>query len=141
MSGTVMTGSANRVQSRTQIADLRAGLRKADTKPAKIEFDKAPPKPKKQPKRENVDERAEKAERQAQQQHTTSLLKGGSSKKAYVRKGERPERKGTFLGLLFQLVLVVAVAGGVAYALDPSLVPEEWKTTAVELYNTYIPAQ
>ena len=55
----------------TRIADLRAGLRASATKPR---FEKAPPKPKKsKAPRETVDERAEKAERQALAQHTTSV--------------------------------------------------------------------
>lgn len=138
-----MSGSASKVQSRTQIADLRAGLRKADVKSssAKSNFDKPPPKPRKQPKRETVDDRAEKAERQAMLQHTTSLLKGGNSKKPYVRKGERPQRKGTFFGLLFQLIVVFALVGGVAYALDPTVVPEEWKIEILRVVHTWIPPQ
>lgn len=116
----------------TRIADLRAGLRAAQEKPR---FEKAPPQPKKRPKGESIDERAEKAERQAQIQHTTSLLAGGNSKKPYVRVGERPGKKGTWLGLIFQLVLVVAVAVGVVCAIDPTLVPPEWAAKGHELLD------
>ena len=116
----------------TRIVDLRASLRAAQEKPR---FEKAPPQPKKRPKGESVDERAEKAERQAQIQHTTSLLNGGNSKKPYVRIGERPEKKGTIVGLLFQLVFVVAAAVGVACAIDPTLVPPEWAAKGHELLD------
>jgi hypothetical protein len=64
-------------------------------------------------------------------QHTTSLLKGGKSAKSYVRIGERAEKKSG--GLLLQLILVMGVAGGVAYALDPSLVPQEWQDKVRDL--------
>jgi hypothetical protein len=117
----------------TRIADLRAGLRASSEKPR---FEKAPPRPKKkQAKTETVDDRAEKAERMAQIQHTTSLLTGKSSNKPYVRKGERPERKGTMLGLLFQLVIVMAAAVGIAYAIDPTVIPQEWIDKAQEHFG------
>lgn len=120
----------------TRIADLRAGLRASATKPR---FEKAPPKPKKsKAPRETVDERAEKAERQALAQHTTSLLNGGKSNKNYVRVGQREQRKGTFLGLIFQLVLVVGAVGGIAYAIDPTLLPPEWGAKAHDLYKIHI---
>ncbi len=108
----------------SRIADLRAGLRSSSEKPR---FEKAPPQPrKKQAEAETIDDRAEKAERQAQVQHTTSLLTGKSSNKPYVRKGERAERKGTVLGLLFQMIIVMAAAVGIAYAIDPTVIPHEW---------------
>ncbi len=124
-----MTRLANK-PSPTRIGDLRAGLRAAREKPA---FERAPPKPKKrQPKGDTAEDRAEKAERQAQAQHTTSLLAGGNSKKRYVRVGERPEKKGTALGFLFQLVLVMGVAGAAAYIIDPTIMPQEWTAQAHE---------
>ena len=113
-----MTRLANK-PSPTRIGDLRAGLRAAREKPA---FERAPPKPKKrQPKGDTAEDRAEKAERQAQAQHTTSLLAGGDSKKRYVRVGERPEKKGTALGFLFQVVLVMGVAGAALSAMNSPL--------------------
>lgn len=113
----------------TRIADLRAGLRASANR---SRFEKAPPKPKKnKPPRETADERAAKAERQALAQHTTSLLNGGKSGKSYVRVGEREQRKGTVLGLIFQLVLVVGAVGGIAYAIDPTLLPPEWSAAAL----------
>ncbi len=108
----------------TRIADLRASMRKTSDKPA---FDKPPPQPrKKSAKIETDDDRAAKAERQSHVLHTTSLLTGKSSSRPYVRKGERPERKGTMLGLFFQIVFVVGAVAGVAYAIDPTIIPPEW---------------
>lgn len=136
--GQTMGGSTSKGHGSTQIADLRAGLGMG--KGGQVSIDKPPPKPKKQAKRETADDRAEKAERQAMVQHTTSLLKGGNSKKPYVRVGERPVKSGSLLGFLFQLILVLIVAGGVAYAIDPTLVPEEWKTKIIEQIKTWMPA-
>lgn len=129
-----MSASLRKPASRSQNADLRAGLRAANNKPQQ---DLKPPKPRKQSKQETADERAEKAERQAHAQHTTSLLKDGNSKKPYVRKGERPEKKG---GLFFQLILVMIVAVGVAVAIDPSLIPPEWIVRGQELIDSWMPA-
>ena len=119
-----MSSTAHRPPSRTQIADLRASLRNVREKP---KFDKAPPAPKKARKgaADLATERAEKAERQSMQQHTTSLLTGKASN-AYVRKGDRPQSRGTILGLMFQIVFVVAAIGIGAWILDPTLVPPEW---------------
>lgn len=116
--------------SRTQIADLRASVQAAREKP---KFDKAPPAPRK-PKKgaaELATERAEKAERQSMHQHTTSLLGDGDGK-PYVRKGNRQQRSGTVLGLMFQIVFVVAFVGGITYAIDPSLMPPEWHAAAMD---------
>lgn len=129
-----MPASTRRSSSNTQIADLRAGLRAAREKP---KFDKAPPSPKK-PKKGAADfleERAEKAERQSMQQHTTSLLTGKVTQKAYVRVGERHKPSGSILGLMFQILFVVGLVGGVAYAFDPTLVPLEWNAKAYELID------
>lgn len=107
----------------TRISDLRASViaRKPDPHLAK------PPKPRKAPKRESEDERAAKAEKLAHVQHTTSLLKGGKSARNYERPGEKAERMGRRQGgLFFQLVLVIVAAGGIAYALDPTILPPEW---------------
>lgn len=92
----------------------------------------------KQAQRDTIDERAEKAERQAQIQHTTSLLSGGKSSKNYVRVGERSQRKGTVLGFLFQLSLVMIAAGGIAYAIDPTILSPEWSSKAHDLYKTHV---
>ncbi|MEQ1782342.1 MAG: hypothetical protein ABMA14_13340 [Hyphomonadaceae bacterium] len=95
-----------------------------------------PPKPGKGVKRESEEDRAVKAEKQALAQHTTSLLAGGKSSKHYVRPGERAERKSG--GLFFQLLLVVILVGGAAYALDPTIVPAEWTAKAHELIARYV---
>ena len=120
-----MSTSAQRPPSRTQIADLRASVRTAREKP---KFDKAPPKQKKSSV-DLIEERAEKAERQSMQQHTTSLLTGKASNQ-YVRKGERPQRSGSILGLMFQILFVVGIVGIGAWVLDPTLVSPEWNVTA-----------
>jgi hypothetical protein len=95
-----------------------------------------PPKPYKGVKRESDEDRAIKAEKQALAQHTTSLLAGGNSRKPYVRPGERAE--GNSGGLFFQLLLVLVVVGGAAYALDPTIVPAEWTAKAHELIAKYV---
>lgn len=128
-----MSTSAQRPPSRTQIADLRASVRTAREKP---KFDKAPPKPRKSKKSsvDLIEERAEKAERQSMQQHTTSLLTGKASNQ-YVRKGDRPQRSGSILGLMFQIVFVVGIVGIGAWVLDPTLVPPEWNDRANDVID------
>ncbi len=133
-----MSGSFGKPQGGTQVADLRASL-KAMSAPPPIE--KRPPKPRKQAKGDSDEERWAKAEQQAMLQHTTSLLDNGKrkSKKPYVRVGERPEkRKG---GLTGQLLLVVIIVFGVAWYLDPSLVPQEWTDKTLETINSWMPAE
>ncbi len=119
------------------IADLRASLRASKGIDAPARPPK-PPKPRKAVLRESEEERAVKAEKMALAQHQTSLLKGGNSRRPYVRPGEKPERKGSFIGFVFQLVLVLAAVGGVAYALDPTLVPVEWQEKAKDLISQYV---
>lgn len=131
-----MSGNVNRQQGRGQIADLRAGLKSMQAPPP---LEKRPPKPRKAKKIENEEERWAKAERQAQLQHTTSLLDDGKkSKKPYVRVGQRAEKKQG--GLFFQLLVVMIIAGGVAYALDPTIVPKEWNDKAWEVVKSWMPA-
>jgi hypothetical protein len=121
----------------TRVADLRASLRATRGGALKDApaLPKAPQPPRRATKRETDEERALKAEKQAQLQHTTSLLKGGNSKKPYVRPGERETRKG---GLFGQLLLVMIVAGGVAYALDPTIVPADWTSKAHAFISQYV---
>jgi len=122
--------------SPTRIADLRASLRQQPAAQSRLA---RPPKPRKAVIRENEEDRALKAEKQALAQHTTSLLKGGKpAGKDYKRPGERNERKGTVGGFLFQLLIILCVAGGVAYALDPTIVPEEWKARAFDFVSKYV---
>ncbi len=123
--------------SPTRIADLRAQFKAASADMKKPPKSPKPPKPRKAVKRETEEERAIKAERLALAQHTTSLLSGPKSRKAYKRPGERAEPKGGG-GLLFQLLLVIAIAGGVTYALDPSIVPPEWIDKAREFVGQYV---
>jgi hypothetical protein len=78
--------------------------------------------PKKKSKHETVDardERAERAERLAQAQHQTSLLT-----KAPKNDRLKPVKKKTGTPFLLQLLLVAMVAGGVAVALDPTLMAQ-----------------
>jgi hypothetical protein len=113
---------------KTRIADLRAQVSSASVDARK------PPKPRKAVKRDTADERALKAERQAMAQHKTSPL--GDSKKPYKRPGQREERKSG--GLFSQLLLVMVVAGGVALALDPSIIPAEWIETGRSFIGQYV---
>lgn len=123
--------------SPTRIADLRASLRV--TEPHLEASLSRPPKQRKAVIRENEEDRALKAEKQAMVQHTTSLLNGGKpAGKNYKRPGERNERKGSLTGFVFQLLLVLCIAGGVAYALDPTIVPDEWKTKAHDFISKYV---
>jgi len=122
--------------SPTRITDLRASLRQQPAAEAKLA---RPPKPRKGVIRESEEERALKAEKQALAQHTTSLLKGGKpAGKNYRRPGERNEHRGTVTGFVFQLIFVLCIAGGVAYALDPTILPEEWKAKALEFVSQYV---
>jgi hypothetical protein len=41
-------------------------------------------------------------------------------------------------GFVFQLLFVLCIAGGVAYALDPTILPEEWKARALEFVSQYV---
>ncbi len=131
-----MQQTRNRLEgpgSQTRIADLRAQFKSTS---ADMKKPPKPPKPRKAVKRDSEDERAAKAERLAMAQHTTSLLAGGKSTRNYKRPGEKSERKGG--GLFFQLLLVMIIAGGVAYALDPSIVPPEWIDKARGVVGQYI---
>ena len=123
----------------TSVTQLRASLR---TQPAKADTERETPKPPKERKSrrgESDEERMLKAEKAAMAQHTTSLLKGGNTGKAYLRPAERAqraeERKG---GLVWQLLLVLILVGGVAYALDPTLVPAEWTDKAQDFISQYV---
>lgn len=122
--------------SPTRIADLRSSLRRQPAAEAKLA---RPPKARKAVIRESEEDRAIKAEKQAMAQHTTSLLKGGKpAGRNYKRPGERNERKGTVTGFVFQLLFVLCIAGGVAYALDPTIVPDAWKAKALEFVANYV---
>jgi hypothetical protein len=134
-----MSGSFGKPQGGTRVTDLRASLKAMSAPPPPLE--KRPPKPRKVSKNESEEERWAKAEQLAMLQHTTSLLDHGKkkSKKPYVRVGERPEKKKG--GLIFQLLLVMIVVFGVAWYLDPTLVPQEWTDRALETINSWMPAE
>ena len=113
--------SSARPKGGTSVADLRAQIRAKPVKGAKlpshnIKAPPPPPKPQKQ-KKEPVDKRdeaAEKAERIAHQQHSTSLLKGHKVKSLY--KEDKP--KGGMASFLIQLVFVIGLCAGGAWLYD-----------------------
>lgn len=123
----------------TSVTELRASLRAASGKDDAGPRAPKPPKERTSRRGESDEERILKAEKAAMAQHTTSLLKRDNSNKPYLRPAERAqraeERKG---GLFWQLSLVVIVVGGVAYALDPTLVPQEWTDTARDFIGQYV---
>jgi hypothetical protein len=90
----------------------------------KIPAPPPPPKAKKQKQQaapDKRDEQAERAERLAQQSHSTSLLKGKKVKTLY--KEEKP--KGGTWSFMIQLGFVIALFGGGAYiAADPSVLEQ-----------------
>lgn len=114
----------------TRFAELRAHVN-ISTAPAG-----PPPAESKKVKRESDEERAERIERQAMAQHSTSLLKGVDPHKPYVRRGERDEKKRG--GFLFQLILVMLAAAGIAAVLDPTLIPPQWIDTARDFVSQYV---
>jgi hypothetical protein len=123
--------------SRVKVSDLREQFRTA-SKPAKptkaAKHVKNAPvrnspdaeqhKPKgRQQHQEQKDKREEqmaKAERLAQIQHTTSLLKTKPKNDRF-----KPYKEKKKSGLLLQLVLVMLVSAGVTIALEPSILPAE----------------
>lgn len=100
------------------VAALREQMRTASAKSVAI----PPPPPKQKAKRETVDardERAERAERLALAQHQTSLLT-----RAPKNDRRNPTEKKKGAPFLLQLLLVIMIAGGVAVALDPTLMAQ-----------------
>ncbi len=100
------------------VAALRERMRASSGKASSV----PPPPPKKRAKHETVDardERAERAERMALAQHQTPLL-------TKLPKNDRfkPSVKKGGPSLVLQLFLVMVVAGGVAVALDPTLMAQ-----------------
>jgi outer membrane biosynthesis protein TonB len=112
------------------VAALRAQIQAKPVKGVKLPNHKIkppppPPKQKKQKPQAAVpdkrDEAAERAERIAQQSHSTSLLKGKKVKTVY--KDDRP--KGGTWSFMIQLTFVIAVCGVGAYiAADPSVLDQ-----------------
>ena len=109
-------------KSDNNVAALRArvGVGPASSKPSarpkEPELRAPPPRP---AAKDNSDELAAKAEKIAQQQHETPLLKRepkNDRAKEYTEK-----KKG---GMLIQVLLVMIIAGGVAVALDPQLLSQ-----------------
>ena len=119
--------------SHVRVSDLREQFRSASkpgkaVKPAKhakrAPIRNGPNADKHKPKAEQQIDRHEelmaKAEKLSQIHHTTSLLK---TKPKNDRLQPVAEKKKS--NLFLQLVLVMLVAGGVAIALDPGILPEE----------------
>jgi hypothetical protein len=102
------------------VAALRERAGFGPAKPAaRVQPPELRPPPPRPSGKDMSDEQAAKAERIAQLQHETSLLKRAPENdrtKAYKGK-----KKG---GILIQLLLVMVVAGGVAVALDPQLMSQ-----------------
>jgi hypothetical protein len=124
-----------RENSQVKVSDLRQQFRAA-SKPAKpvkaakhvrnAPLRNGPDADKHKPEgahRHDPDRREEqlaKAERLSQIHHTTSLLKSKPKNDRF-----KPYQEKKKSGLALQLVLVIAAAGGVAVALDPSILPRE----------------
>jgi hypothetical protein len=117
--------------SGNSVAALRAQIQAKPVKGVKLPNHKIkppppPPKQKKQKQQAAVpdkrDEAAERAERLAQQSHSTSLLKG-KKVKTLLREEDRP--KGGTWSFMIQLTFVIAVCGVGAYvAADPSVLDQ-----------------
>jgi hypothetical protein len=117
------------------VADLRAQVRQIPVRGVKLPNHKIkapalpktpkPPKPPKPPKQskhqhdphvDRRDEAAERAEHIAQQQHSTSLLKG-AKKPVY----KEAKSKGGAFAFTLQLFAVILLCGGGAYLMDPNV--------------------
>jgi hypothetical protein len=101
-----------------RVSDVRAQLRAQSEKqkPENHAVGK-PPKPRRGAAVDVREERAAMAEKLAAMHHSTSLL-AKEPKNSRSRAYKEPKRGG---GFFWQLLVVMAVAGGVAYALDPSM--------------------
>jgi hypothetical protein len=97
----------------------RAGMGPAAKPAARAPQPELRPPPPRPPGKDLSDELAAKAERTAQLQHETSLLKREPQNDR--TKAHKGKKKG---GILIQLLLVMVVAGGVAVALDPQLMTQ-----------------
>ncbi len=101
-----------------RVSDVRAQLR-AQSEKQQLESHPIgkPPRPRKGAPVDVHEERAAKAEKLAAVQHSTSLLTK-DPKNSRARAYKEPKRGG---GFFWQLLVVMVVAGGVAYALDPAM--------------------
>jgi len=70
------------------------------------------------------EERALRAEQMALTHHRTSLL-GGVDWRAFSLR-RRDEGKGPAGTFILQIIAVVILAGGLAFVIDPAIVPPEW---------------
>jgi hypothetical protein len=124
----------------TSVTALRAQIQAKPVKGAKLPKHNlkaaAPPPPPKNSKKQQApadkrDEAAEKAERLAQQHHSTSLLKGKPVKTLY--KAEDKPKGGT-VSFLIQLVFIVAVCAGGAWLYDSRFLETvDWAAVKEEL--------
>jgi hypothetical protein len=124
----------------TSVAALRAQVQAKPVKGVKLPNHNikaaAPPPPPKQSKKHQqppVDKReeaAERAERVAQQQHSTSLLKGKKVKTLY--KEDKP--KGGPVSFVIQLVFVIGLCAGGAWLYDSRFLETvDWQAIRHEL--------
>lgn len=97
------------------VKDFRAQFGTPGGKPVRAQPEmKAPaPRPK---QKDRADELAEKAEKMAQLHHQTSLLSRNPKNDR-----SKPFKEKKKMGILLQLLIVVALAGGGAYVMDPTL--------------------
>ena len=70
------------------------------------------------------EERALRAEKMALAHHRTSLLGGVDWRRLSPRR--REESEGPAGVFIFQIIAVVILAGGLAFVIDPAIVPPEW---------------
>jgi hypothetical protein len=110
-----------------KVADLRAQFRATPAKAAKALRNKPKP-PRKETKSDaakrenNEDARRDRAEKLAEERRTTSLLKTTAPK----RSRDSLEEKKPQTPLFVQLLFVIALAGGVAYAMQFDFSTIDW---------------
>jgi hypothetical protein len=111
-------------QGGSSVAAMRAQLQAGSGKFVRDNGNPPPPPPKKRKHVEPEDPRdrlAEKAERTSQAQHQTSLLTS-EPRNSRMQTMAAPKKKG--IPFILQLLAVLVVAGGVAFALDPGLMAQ-----------------
>lgn len=95
------------------VKDLRAQFGAKPVRARQPDLRAPPPRP---PQKDRSDELAEKAEKMAQIHHQTSLLSRNPKNDR-----SKPHKEKKKSGILLQLLIVMMLAGGVAYLMDPSI--------------------